>query len=77
MSTLLALLNELEKHFISLWIKEALRVCKSAGVNFRLLKEPGKSKLDQYREEIISLLKNGITKAYVVKKIQYNMTEFT
>ena len=69
---MLALLSELEKHFISLRIKEALRVCKSAGVKFRRPKEPGKSKLDQYREEIIALLKNGITKAYVAKK--YNIT---
>ena len=72
MSTLLGLLSELEKHFINLRIKEALRICKSASVKFRLPKEPGKSKLDQYREEIIALLKNGITKAYVVKK--YNIT---
>jgi DNA invertase Pin-like site-specific DNA recombinase len=32
MSTMLALLSELEKHFISQRTKEALRVCKSAGV---------------------------------------------
>jgi DNA invertase Pin-like site-specific DNA recombinase len=72
MSTMLALLSELEKHFISRRTKEALRVCKSAGVKLERPKGPGKSKLDQYREEIIALLKNGSTKAYVAKKHRKN-----
>lgn len=53
---MLALLSELEKHFISQRTKEALRVCKPAGVKLGRPKGPGKSKLDQYREEIIALL---------------------
>ena len=31
-------------------------------------KERGKSKLDKHREEIIALLKNGSTKAYIAKR---------
>lgn len=72
MSTMLALFSELERDFISQRTKEALRARKAAGVKLGRPKGPGKSKLDQYREEIIALLKNGSTKAHVAKK--YNTT---
>jgi DNA invertase Pin-like site-specific DNA recombinase len=68
MSTMLALFSELERDFISQRTKEALRARKAAGVILGRPKGPGKSKLDKYREEIIALLKNGSTKAYVAKK---------
>ncbi len=68
MSTMLALFSELERDFISQRTKEALRARKAAGVILGRPKGPGKSKLDKYREEIIALLKNGSTKAYVSKK---------
>lgn len=68
MSTMLALFSELERDFISKRTKEALRARKAAGVKLGRPKGPGKSKLDKYREEIIALLKNGSTKAYVAKK---------
>jgi len=68
MSTMLALFSELERDFISQRTKEALRARKAAGVKLGRPKGPGKSKLDKYREEIIALLKNGSTKAYVAKK---------
>ncbi|NNK85128.1 MAG: recombinase family protein [Desulfobacterales bacterium] len=68
MSTMLALFSELERDFISQRTKEALKARKAAGVKLGRPKGPGKSKLDKHREEIIALLKNGSTKAYVAKK---------
>lgn len=68
MSTMLALFSELERDFISQRTKEALRARKAAGVKLGRPKGPGKSKLDKYKEEIVALLKNGSTKAYVAKK---------
>ena len=68
MSTMLALFAELERDFISKRTKEALKARKAAGVKLGRPKGPGKSKLDQFREEIIALLRNGSTKRYVAKK---------
>ena len=68
MSTMLSLFSELERDFISQRTKEALKARKAAGVKLGRPKGPGKSKLDEYREEIIALLKNGSTKAFIAKK---------
>ena len=59
---------EIERDLISKRTKEALKSRKAQGVKLGRPKDPGKSKLDKYREEIIALLKNGSTKAYVAKK---------
>jgi DNA invertase Pin-like site-specific DNA recombinase len=59
---------EIERDLISKRTKEALKARKAQGVKLGRPKGPGKSKLDKYREEIIALLKNGSTKAYVAKK---------
>jgi len=68
MTTMLALFSELERDFISQRTKEALRARKAAGVKLGRPKGPGKSKLDAHREEIVALLKNGSTKAFVAKR---------
>jgi len=68
MSTMLALFSELERDFISMRTKEALRARKAAGVKLGRPKGPGKSKLDQFRPEIEALLKNGSTKSFVAKR---------
>ena len=57
-----------ERDLISKRTIEALRARKAAGVKLGRPKGPGKSKLDEYREEIVALLKNGSTKSYVAKK---------
>lgn len=72
MSTMLALFADLEREFISQRTKEALKARKAAGVKLGRPKGPGKSKLDEHREEIIALLKNGATKAYVSRR--YDVT---
>ncbi len=59
---------EIERDLISKRTIEALRARKAAGVKLGRPKGPGKSKLDEYSEEITALLKNGSTKSYVAKK---------
>lgn len=59
---------EIERDLISKRTKEALKARKAKGLKLGRPKGAGKSKLDQYREEIIALLKNGSTKKYVAKK---------
>lgn len=59
---------EIQRDLIS---KRTIEALKSAKANGKLLGRPrgsGKSKLDIYREEIISLLKNGSTQIYIAKK---------
>ena len=63
-----AMAAEIEKDLISQRTKEGLRARKAAGVILGRPKGPGKSKLDKYREEIVALLKNGSTKAYVARR---------
>jgi len=59
---------EIERDLISRRTKEALRVKKENGCKLGRPKGPGKSKLDQYREEIIALLNNGSTKRFVARR---------
>ena len=68
MATMLALFAELERNFISMRTKEALKARKAAGVKLGRPKGPGKSKLDKYKDEIEALLKNGSTKSFIAKK---------
>lgn len=68
MATLLSLFSELERDFISQRTKEGLKAARAKGKLLGRPKGPGKSKLDPYREEIISLLKNGSTKMFVAKR---------
>jgi len=65
MSTMLSLFAELERDFISMRTKEGLKAAKAKGRQLGRPKGPGKSKLDSHKEEIIALLQNGSTKAYV------------
>lgn len=66
--TMLAMIAEIERDLISERTKEGLRARKEAGVKLGRPKGPGKSKLDQHKEEIIALLNNGSTKTYVAKR---------
>lgn len=66
--TMLAMISEIERDLISERTKEGLRARKAAGVKLGRPKGPGRSKLDQHKEEILALLKNGSTKTYVAKK---------
>ena len=59
---------EIERDLISKRTKEALKARKAMGIKLGRPRGAGKSKLDQYREEIIALLRNGSTKKYVAEK---------
>jgi len=66
--TMLAMIAEIERDLISERTKEGLRARKAAGVALGRPKGPGKSKLDQHRDEIFALLNNGSTKTFIAKK---------
>ena len=68
MAMAFSIASEIERDLISKRTKEALRARKAAGVKLGRPKGPGKSKLDKYRDEIVALLKNGSTKAFVARK---------
>lgn len=68
MATLLSLFAELEHDFISMRTKEGLRAARAKGKLLGRPEGPGKSKLDQYKEEIVALLSNGSTKSFVSKR---------
>jgi len=60
--------SEIERDLLSARTKEALRVRKASGVKFGRPKGPGKSKLDEHKDEIIALLRDGVPKKRVAKK---------
>lgn len=64
---------EIEHDLISKRTTEALRAKKAAGLTLGRPKGPGKSKLDNHKEEIIALLKNGSTKKFIAKR--YNSSQ--
>ena len=66
--TMLAMISEIERDLISERTKKGLRARKAAGVKLGRPKGPGKSKLDQHKDEILSLIKNGSTKTFIAKK---------
>ncbi len=65
--------TEIERDLISQRTKEALRVKKEAGIKLRLPKGSGKSKLDQFKQEIEALLVNGSTQKFIANR--YRTTE--
>jgi transposase-like protein len=52
-----------------------LEAARKKGKQLGRPKGPGKSKLDEYREVIISDLRGGVTKAHIAKK--HNVTPAT
>lgn len=68
MRTMLGLFAELERDLIVARTKEGLEAARRKGKLLGRPKGPGKSKLDEYRESIISDLKGGVTKAFIAKK---------
>lgn len=65
--------SEIEHDLISHRTKEALRYKKANGIKLGRPKGIGKSKLDKFRPEIESLLKNGSTQRYIAQR--YGTTE--
>ena len=75
MLAVLGLVAEVERDLISMRTKEALAARRAAGVQLGRRKGPGKSRLDQYRVEIVALLKNCSAKSFVAKR--YKVSEPT
>ena len=65
---MLAMMSEIERDLISERTKEGLRAVRARGVKLGRPKGPGKSKLDAHRVEIVALLNNGSSKAYVARR---------
>lgn len=63
-----AMAAEIERDLISQRTTEALAARKLQGMPLGRPKGVGKSKLDDHKEEIIALLKNGSTKTWIAKK---------
>lgn len=68
MAMIFSMVSEIERDLISSRTKEGLRAAKAKGVTLGRPRGPGKSKLDQYRPEIIALLENRSTKTYVAER---------
>ncbi|XPS87631.1 resolvase domain protein [Desulfosarcina variabilis str. Montpellier] len=68
MATMLSLFAELERNFISMRTKEALAAKKKEGVKLGRPVGSFKSKLDCHRDEIVALLKMGVTKVKIAEK---------
>lgn len=61
---------EVEREMISERTSEALRAARSRGVRLGRPRGKGKSKLDQYEDEIVAMLRNGSTQAFIAKKYE-------
>lgn len=68
MRTMFALFAEIERDLIIARTKEGLQYAREKGKILGRPKGRGKSRLDQYKTEIDSLLKNGSTKVFISKK---------
>lgn len=68
MAMAFAMAAEIERDLISSRTKEALASKKLRGEKLGRPRGPGRSKLDQYREEIIALLESGSTKKFVAHR---------
>jgi DNA invertase Pin-like site-specific DNA recombinase len=66
--TMMSLFSEIERDLISARTREGLKARREAGVQLGRPRGPGKSKLDQYRVEIESLLKNGARLTFIAKR---------
>jgi DNA invertase Pin-like site-specific DNA recombinase len=60
--------SEIERDLISARTTEALRVRKASGVQLGRPKGKGKSKLDQHKDEIVALLRDGVPKKQVARR---------
>ena len=73
MAMVFSIASEIERDLISKRTKEALRARKVAGVKLGRPKGAGKSKLDEFKEEIVALLRNGSSKKFVADR--YNTSQ--
>ncbi len=75
MRTMLGLFAEIERDLIRARTKEGLAAARAKGAILGRPKGIGKSKLDEYKPEILALLKNGSTRSFIARR--YNVTPAT
>ncbi|WP_199744239.1 recombinase family protein [Legionella sp. km772] len=68
MAMMFSIASEIERDLISKRTAEALRARKQKGLPMGRPRGPGKSKLDQHKEEIFALLNNGSSKVFIAKR---------
>jgi DNA invertase Pin-like site-specific DNA recombinase len=68
MAMVFSIASEIERDLISKRTKEALRARKVAVVKLGRPRGAGKSKLDEFKEEIVALLRNGSSKKFVADR---------
>lgn len=68
MAMMFSIASEIERDLISKRTSEALRARKAKGLPLGRPKGTGKSKLDEYKVEILALLNNGSSKVFVAKR---------
>jgi DNA invertase Pin-like site-specific DNA recombinase len=59
---------EIERDLLSKRTTDALKTARARGKTLGRPRGTGKSRLDQYREEIVALLKNGSTQIHIARK---------
>lgn len=65
MATVFGIASQIERDLISARTIEGLKAARAKGRLLGRPKGPGKSKLDQFKPEIIALLQNGSTKTFI------------
>lgn len=68
MAMMFSIASEIERDLISKRTSEALRARKAKGLPLGRPKGTGKSKLDEYKMEIVALLNNGSSKVFIAKR---------
>jgi DNA invertase Pin-like site-specific DNA recombinase len=68
MAMVFSMVSEIERDLISSRTKEGLKAARAKGRLLGRPKGPGKSKLDQFKPEIIALLNNGSPKTFIAKR---------
>lgn len=74
MVTLFSLFAEIERDLISERTKQGLAAAREKGKQLGRPPGPGSSKLDQFKLEIETLLKNGSSKVFVAKRYGTSLT---
>jgi len=70
MAMIFSMAAQIERDLIASRTKEGIAAARASGKRLGRPPGPGKSKLDQYRPEIIALLANGSTKTFIAKRYE-------
>ncbi len=74
MAMIFSIAAQIERDLISARTREGLKAAQAKGRLLGRPKGPGKSKLDDFKPEIVALLNNGSTKTYIAKRYKTTIT---